>query len=201
MVRDPVHEDIAFIRAAIEQGRNYATGRSPDLVVWGIALAIGYLGAYAFVQGWSGIKPGWLWWTACIVVPWLYSLRRPLRRLVGDQSPAQPRPMVVALRMMWLGCGVTLTTLFVAASWTGEIRHGWLAPVVAGIFAAAMFATAFLASLPWLRWVAVGWWLGEFAIFALLNSPEALLLSAALMLVLLAGPGLVLMRRRTPDPT
>src|SRR5439155_9904080 len=110
VIEDRAHDDIAFIRAAIEQGRNYATGRSPDLVVWGIALAIGYLGAYGFVRGWSGIKPGWPWWTACIALPWLYSLRRPLRRLVGDE-PAQPRPIVVGLRMMWLGWGVPLTTL------------------------------------------------------------------------------------------
>jgi hypothetical protein len=200
MVQDPVHEDIAFIRAAIEQGRNYATGRSPDMVVWGIAAALGYLHTYAFVRGWSRLDPNWLW-AVCIGLPWLYSLRRPLRRLAGDWRPAGQSPMVVALRMTWLGCGVCLTILALAACWTGDIRQGWFNAVVAGVLGAAMFATSFLANLPWLRWIAVLWWAGELLLFTLRGQPEAPLVAAVLMLLLLAGPGLVLMRRRTPDPT
>jgi len=192
-----VREDLAFIRAAIEEGRSYATGRSPDMVVWGIAIAIGYLGTYGFVRGWSDFKPDWLW-TACIALPWLYSLRRPLRRLVGNEAAGQTRPMVLALRMMWFGCGVFLTSLWLATMWTGDIRQGWFPAVVAGIFGAAMFATAFLANLRWLRWVAVLWWAGELAVYALRQQPEALLLSAVLMLALLAGPGLFLLQRRRP---
>src|SRR5258707_324168 len=99
MIDDQVQEDIAFIRAAIEQGRGYATGRSPDLMVWGVAIAIGHLGTYAFVRGWSSVTPGWLW-TMCIAPPWLYSLRRPLRRLVGKSLSDRQAPMVIALRMV-----------------------------------------------------------------------------------------------------
>jgi hypothetical protein len=40
------------------------------------------------------------------------------------------------------------------------------------------------------------WWLGELAVFALRHRPEVLPLSAALMVMLLAGPGLLLSRRR-----
>jgi len=44
--------------------------------------------------------------------------------------------------------------------------------------------------------VAVLWWLGEIGVFALRHRPEVLPLSAALMLLLLAGPGLLLSLRR-----
>src|SRR5438093_1145410 len=98
MDNNAAREDLAFIRAAIEEGRSYATGRSPDMVVWGIAIA-----------------------------------------------------------------------------------------------------TAFLANLPWLRWVAVLWWAGELAVYALRRQPEALLLSAVLMLALLAGPGLFMLQRRRSE--
>ena len=101
--------------------------------------------------------------------------------------------------MMWLGCGVFLTSLWLATMWTGDIRQGWFPAVVAGIFGAAMFATAFLANLPWLRWVAVLWWAGELAVYALRRQPEALLLSAVLMLALLAGPGLFMLQRRRSE--
>jgi len=50
--------------------------------------------------------------------------------------------------------------------------------------------------LPWLRWVAIAWWAGDLALFALRHRVEALPLSATLMLLLLAGPGYVLMSRR-----
>jgi hypothetical protein len=59
-----------------------------------------------------------------------------------------------------------------------------------------VLASASLTRLPWLRWVAIAWWLGELALFALRHRAEALPLSAALMLLLLAGPGYVLMSRR-----
>ena len=53
---DSVREDIAFIRRAVEQGRGYAGARSLDMLIWGIAVAIGYLGTYAAVRGWWRIE-------------------------------------------------------------------------------------------------------------------------------------------------
>jgi len=194
MADDTVREDIAFIRQVIEEGRHYAAGRSQDMMVWGIAVAVGHLNTYAFIRGWSSLQPGWLW-LVCITLPWLYSLRRPLRRLVGDWRPAAVSPAVRALRMLWLGCGVFLTILAVASAWTGEIRQGWFDAVVAGVLGAAMFATSSLTNLAWLRWVAVLWWVGELISYALRHQPEGPLFSAVLMLLLLAGPGLVLVMR------
>jgi hypothetical protein len=104
--------------------------------------------------------------------------------------------MARALSMLWLGCGIFLTTLGIAAMWTGEARGGWFNAVVAGVMGIAFFASATLSNLPWLRWVGVAWWIGELAIFAVRHQPEALPLSAVLMLALLAGPGLVLLQRR-----
>jgi hypothetical protein len=69
-------------------------------------------------------------------------------------------------------------------------------PVSAGVMGIGFFASSFLCNLAWMRWVAVAWWAGELATYLLRHRPEALLLSAALMLLLLAVPGLVLMRRR-----
>jgi hypothetical protein len=192
MPGDHAREDIAFICQALEEGRNYATACGPDMVVWGVAVAVGYLGVYAFLRGWSPLRPGWVW-GFCIGLPWLYSLRRILRR---QANAASGGPMAVALRMLWLGSGITLTTLAVAALWSGDMPIGWFDAVVAGVLGAAMFASASLSNLPWLRWVASGWWVGEIAVYALRGRLAASPLSAALMLVLLAGPGLVLLLRR-----
>jgi hypothetical protein len=196
MIQDQAREDIAFIRRAIEEGGAYASADSPDMVVWGIAVALGYLGTYGFIRGWSPLPPGLLW-AVCNGLPWLYSLRRLFRRLIGGGVASAVRgPMARALSMLWLGCGIFLTTLGIVAMWTGAVREGWFSPVVAGVMGIAFFASASLSNLPWLRWIAIGWWIGVLAIFVLRHQPEALPLAAVLMLVLLAGPGLVLLQRR-----
>ena len=194
MIENQAREDIALIRRAIEEGAAYATASSPDMLVWGIAVAIGYLGTYGFVGGWSPLAPGVLW-AACLGVPWLFSLRRMTRGLTGREVRVRG-PMAEALAMLWFACGIVLTTLAIAAMVTGEARNGWCDAVVAGVMRIGFFASASLARLPWLRWVAIAWWVGELALFALRHRVEALLLSALLMLLLLAGPGYILMSRR-----
>ena len=193
MVEDQAREDIAFIRRTIEEGSTYATGRSPDMLVWGVAIAVGYLGTYGFVRGWSLITPRVVW-AVCLGLPWLFSLRRLARGLRGEVRAR--RPMAQALAMLWFGCGVFLSTLAIATLVTDEARDAWCNTVVAGVMGIGFFASAWLARLPWLRWIAIAWWLGELALFALRHHAEALLLSAALMLVLLAGPGYLLLQKR-----
>jgi hypothetical protein len=58
------------------------------------------------------------------------------------------------------------------------------------------FTSAAPANLAWMRWVAVGWWVGEIAIYALPHQDVVLPLMAVLWLLLLALPGLVLLRSR-----
>ena len=82
-----------------------------------------------------------------------------------------------------------------AAIATDEARNGWCDAVVAGVMGIGFFASASLTRLPWLHWVAIAWWLGEVALFSLRHRAEALPLAAALMLILLAGPGYVLVSR------
>ncbi len=196
LIDDRVRDDIALIREAIEEGRRYATASGRGLVVWGIALAAGFIATYAFVRGYqSALRPAALWPLA-IAVPWAYWLRRVWGRAQGDAPAPSCSPMVVALRMLWLGLGIFLTTLTLAVLWSGEGSADWLSAVAAGAIGTAVFATAWLASLLWLRWVAVAWWIGELALVALRHRPEALLLSAGLMLALLAGPGIALVLRR-----
>jgi hypothetical protein len=198
VTEDPVRDEIAFIRSAIEAGRGYAGARSPDMLVWGIAVAAGYLGTYATVRGWWRLDQSWLW-AVCIVLPWIYSLRCTLRRFVPGQAATEPqRPATArAMQMLWLGCGICLTSLAAGLMITGEINRGWFGAVTAGILGIAFFASSFLCNLAWMRWVAVVWWLGELGLLFLERRPEMLPVSALMMLGLLALPGFVLLRRRT----
>jgi hypothetical protein len=198
MIDEQARQDLALIREAIEDGRSYAAACGPDMAVWGIVLAAGFAAAYAAIRGWSPLTQPVLW-PLVITVMWAFPLRRYWRRAVGQARTSSRSPMIMALRMLWLGLGIFMTTLALAALWSGDLRSGWLAPVDAGAIGMAVFATAWLAGLPWLRWVGVAWWIGELAAFALRHRAEVLLVLAALMLLLLAGPGIALMlqhRRR-----
>ena len=104
--------------------------------------------------------------------------------------------MIRALSMVWFACDIFLTTLGTAVSFAGDMRQGWFSAVSAGTMGIGFFASSFLCNLAWMRWVAVAWWAGELATYALRYRPEGLLLAGALMLLLLALPGLVLMRSR-----
>jgi hypothetical protein len=191
MTEDAVRDEIAFIRRAIEEGRGYASGRSPDMVVWGGAVALAYLGTYARAAGWWGVNPEWLW-AACIVLPWVFSLRGVLR----NRARPRGRPMGRAMAMLWLGSGVSLTVLGVSVALSGTADQGWLAAVAAGTMGVGFFASAALCNLDWMRGVAIGWWVGEALLYAFRHRPEALALSAMLMLGLLVVPGAILLRGR-----
>lgn len=187
---DSIRDDIAFIRQAIEQGRGYAGRHSLDLLIWGVALAIGYVGTYATVSGWWRINPDWLW-AACIVLPWLYSLR-----LFRSQSRPPRPPMTQALQMLWVGCGIFLSTFSVAVVLAGDMQQGWFSAVGAGTLGIAFFVSSYLCNLPWLRAIAAGWWVAALLLYAFRHHIAVLPLSAVLMLLLLALPGLLLWRGR-----
>jgi len=195
MNEDAVRDDIAFIRRTMEQGRRVVGSWSADMLVWGIAVTLGYAGTYARVRGWWTLDPNWLW-TGLVVLAWLYSLRR-VRRLASRTDAAAARLMRSPIGMLWFACGVFLTITSFAVIFATAPNTWWInGAISAGVMGIAFFVSSFLCDLPWMRWVALAWWLGELAMFVLRQQPEGLLLGGALMLVLLAVPGFVLMRGR-----
>lgn len=192
MVDDGVQADIAFIRNALEEGRAFARTRSPDMAVWGLFVAAGYLGTYAFARRWWSIDPNWIW-LVCIVLPWAYSLRRFWLRLFGRDIAVPVRsPTARAFAMLWLGSGLSILTLAIAANWSGmQTAYHWYDAAVACVLATAFFAGSFLCNVGWLRFVAVAWWAGALLMFGA-HGEAVLLFGAAWMLAFLAAPGLVL---------
>jgi hypothetical protein len=198
MTDDQAREDIALIRTALDQGRAYATARSPAMMVWGLLIAAGYGGTWAFVTGRWAVRPDWLWGTL-LALGWIFALRGVPGRIASGASPPLPRPLVAALRAVWFGLGIFLTLTYAAGLTIGGLEGDWMEPVAAGVLGAGFFASAPLCNLGWMRLVAVAWWVGEVAMYWLHGTAGALILGAALYLALLAGPGLVLrLRPRAP---
>lgn len=192
MVDRGVEADIAFIRSTLEEGRAYARRRSPDMLVWGVFVAAGYLATYAYVRHWSPVSPSYVW-LAAVAIAWAYSLRRWWLWLLGVRPVVPARsPMAHAFAMLWLGCGISLMTLALAANWSGAPVNDWYDTAVASILAIGFFAGSFLCSVAWLRFVAIAWWTGSVVFYRLQDGPNVLLFAAAMMLAFLAAPGLIL---------
>ena len=104
--------------------------------------------------------------------------------------------MTQALQMLWVGCGIFLSTFSVAVVLAGDMQQGWFSAVGAGTMGIVFFVSSYLCNLPWLRAVAVGWWVGMLLLYAFRHRIEVLPLSAVLMLLLLAMPGFLLWRGR-----
>jgi hypothetical protein len=187
---EQARDDLALIRQALDDGHRYATRSGPGMMIWGIALAAGFVATYARVRQWSPLGPAVVWPVA-MAVPWAWWLTRMWSRNAGRAAPLRS-PTIEALRMLWLGLGIFLTSLTLIVLWSGAHPSDWLAAVAAGAMGAAVFATAWLAAIPWLRWIAVAWWIGEVALFFLRDCSEMLLVAAALMLLLFVAPGAAL---------
>ena len=191
MVDRGVEADIAFIRSTLEEGRAYARRRSPDMFVWGLFVAAGYLGTYAYVRHWSSVDPNWVWLVA-IAIPWAYSLRRWWFWLLGSRLAR----LSAARRRALSPCSGSapasrLLTLAVAANWGGVAAYHWYDAAVAEHSCHRVLRGSFLCNVAWLRFVAVAWWIGALLLYGL-RGDGVLLLGAAMMLLFLAGPGLIL---------
>jgi hypothetical protein len=196
MDEDNVREEIAFIRNALEEGRNYARLRSPDFTVWGIAIALGYLGTYARVMHVWTVDPRLVWYVP-VAAAWAFSLRNAIPGLFRRENRAPSSLMVRTLRAVWLAYGITVMTLAVLAF--GAAAHpSWFDAVTAAMLGLCFFISAAVSDIGWLRGLAFGWWGAAVVLFVLRDRAEVLLAGGGFMIALLFLPGLVLWLRRPP---
>jgi hypothetical protein len=196
---DDARRDLATIKQAIEDGRLFAESGGGYMLIWGGAIGLAEFATYAAVRGWLPwllMHLGAMWpicislaWVATVLLIWRQCRVRRIHSLAGR-----------ALGMTWLGCGVTLSILYLSTVMTGGFEPGWFLAVVAGTMGIGFFASSYLCAYRWMRAVAVAWWLSEAAFFSLRADAEILVLSGAMMLLMLALPGAVLLRKPTPSP-
>ncbi|MDR3499540.1 MAG: hypothetical protein P4L72_09970 [Parvibaculum sp.] len=188
------HEDIAFIRSNLEDGRAYARLRSPDFAVWGLAAAFGYLGTYAHALHLWSADPRLIWYVP-VAAAWAFSLRNTIAAAFGRAREQLPSPAVQTLRAVWRGFGITAMLLALVA-FAADPQANWFAAVTAGMLGLCFHVSAAASGIGWLRNLAYGWWGATIVLFLLRDSVDVLPVGAASMILLLFLPGLVLWLRR-----
>lgn len=200
--------EVAYVRALAEEGRNAPLVGGVTYVVWGLAVGLAALVAFADGVGVITLSGPLTWapWFAAFAAGWGFSLwlgrradRKPGSRTVGNRTAMSA----------WFAVGLFITgffaTLFLvhdrfaAAGVPPYFLFSLMFPVAFGLYGVAFFASATAARLDWLRWFAVAAWLFSFASLFLLDSAWQMLVAAIGIFICAVIPGLVLMRREPSD--
>lgn len=194
-----LHDDLTFMRALAEAGRTAPLTSGPYFLSAGLVFGLASFVAWAVATGHTLLPPQaqiWVWVGAMVAyLPMIWFLNR--------AQPGRPGSVVMvnrAIGMMWSGLGTGVCIMFLAGmilAWRCGTPLVWaLFPsVILSVYGAGWSATAFIAGQAWLRGVAAGAFAGALAVAAMIDSSVVLLLYGLLILLLVALPGWVLLRR------
>lgn len=200
MSRDDLLDDLAYARALAEEGRNAPLIGGAYLVLFGVLLCASYALHWAIFTGRiEALAPGhvgfvWIGFAVAAAIGML-ALNSRVRSKPGGSTTANR----VDARV-WRGVGITISVVAVGIL-TQAILSGDFANANAimaagfGLYGLALYVTAGISGQRWLGWIAALAWAASAALWFSMAESWAYLIASAACLVVLAGPGLVLMRR------
>jgi hypothetical protein len=197
-----LRDDVAFMRALAEDGRNAPLMGGSILVTAGSVFAPASLAHWAVASGRLDFGPATLSviWLAAVVVflAVLFANKGRLARRAGGASGANR-----ATGAVWTGVGFASFALWgaflLASIRTGEwVIMDMFAVIILALYGAAWSVAAALTGRSWLKAVAGAAMLLAVGLAGLVGRPEQYLLYAAALVLITFLPGLVLLRQARP---
>lgn len=200
---DDIREDLAYVKALAEEGRDTPLVGGVIYVIWGGLIGLTALVVYARVKGWIDLGPigGAAPWLAAFVIGWGASF------FFGRRAGAKPGASTLGNRTasaVWFGVGLFMTSFWLTLmvvhdNFTGigvpsYFLFGLMFPLGFGVYGIAFFATAAAGRIPWLKWFAFVSWGCSIAALFLMVSEYQLLIGAFGSFVCVVLPGLIFMR-------
>lgn len=188
--RQRAEDDLAYIRAMMEEGRKSAGVDGGFMQLWGPLLALGFLIQFLSV---AGLLPALLGaiWIPVFVIGWAGSFWLGRRRACASQG----RSGRFAYGAAWMGTGLAVLVHFIPALLAGTFDPLAVTLLSTALFAVSFFVMAQVTGLRWVYGVAAGW-AGLLAWFTVRDAvvPGDLLVLAAACILLIYLPGLALSR-------
>jgi len=200
MTRDEVLQDLAYARALAEEGRHAPLLGGAYLMFWGLLNALAFIGHWAALTGRLPYLDGGIFaaiWGVYGVIA--------LAGMVALSQRTRRKPGLAAIgaraeRAVWNGAALALFAIVLGSIGRMLMTNDPTAPnVIFGaafaIYGAALFAVATMSEQTWMRafaWLSAGVAL-TLCLFA--NSDWAYLYAAIGSLLVLAWPGLILLKR------
>ncbi len=187
MHHSTAHEDLAYVRAIAEEGRNVPLVGGYSFVVWGSIIGTAAFIQYLMVIGVLPMVRNSLWiWGSAMILGWGVGA---IVSVKIDRTPGASSIGNRVVNAAWSGCGIFITLYFLSLLVAFFLLPkdgpsvGWLFvtmfPVVFGLYGLAFYVTAVAANQNWFRWVSIGSWAIS-AILLLTMKMELMMLIAAL---------------------
>lgn len=199
MTREEMLQDIAYARTLAEEGRNAPLLGGAYLLFWGVLNSLAFSAHWSVVEDRFGIGNagyGIVWMSYGIIA----AIGMTLLRMRTREKPGLTTIGARAERAVWSGAGLALLAI-VAGSIARMIFSGdSTAPnaifgAAFAIYGAALFAVSMMTDQAWLRafaWLSISV-AGTLCLFA--NESWAYLVAAIGSLLVLAWPGVILLKR------
>lgn len=188
---EQARRDLEIVRRLMEDARGVEWRHGPHFVLWGALSAVALLLTWGSALGAIGLAPVWIW-AIVLTLGWLGSFRLSMR--AGGAS----RRVTAGSRLLggiWVGAGVTLTTIGMLGVAAGAVPVILLPGLLSLVFGAAYWATAAVTARRGERGYAIGWWVGGAAMLLWPNGLWTLPTLAGMVVGLEVVPGLILVRR------
>lgn len=205
---DDLVDDLAYVKALAEEGRDTPLVSGLIYVIWGIVIGGTTLMVYGQEVGISVLSfaDGPWPWAFAMVLGWGLSM------YFGRRTHTKPGASTLGNRTaasVWLSVGIFTTGFWTTLMLVHDnftslgIPPGFLFslmfPMAFGLFGVAFFATATAARVGWMRWIAAISWVCAMASLALMGSVNQLLLGGVGTLLCSTLPGLILMRNEPSE--
>jgi len=200
MTREEVLQDLAYARTIAEEGRHAPLLGGAYLLFWGVLNALAFIAHWAALAGHLSALGNAAF--ACVWIAYgaLAGIGMSVLRSRTRDKPGLTTIGARAERAVWSGAGIALMAIVIGSIARMIITQDTTAPnaifgAAFAIYGAALFATAMLSEQGWLKrfaWLSAGVAL-TLCLFA--NEPWAYLYAALGSLLVLAWPGIILLKR------
>jgi len=168
-------QDLAFIKQVIEDSRKNASGFGDHMMVWGIITSIGMIVSYILIQMQMSGNIEWIHWALLIAGGWTFEL------IYGWKVERKKPVLSYADKVssgLWSSFGISMTMLGFIGIYTGGISIQFLSPIFCCVLAIGFFTSGFLYDTKWMRYIAMGYWVGALIMFFIPGTYHLLYMAA-----------------------
>ena len=200
---DDIRDDLAYVKALAEEGRDTPLVGGVMYVIWGGLISASALFVYVQALGLLdlGVVGYWSPWIVAFAAGWILSMT------FGPRTGAKPGASTLGNRTasaVWFAVGVFMTgfwfTLMAVHDNYTDVGvppyflFSLMFPVAFGLYGIAFYATAAAGRAPWLKWIAFVAWGCSALSLSLMTSGHQMLVGGLGSFVCVVLPGIAMMR-------
>tara|TARA_R110002124_G_scaffold58552_1_gene163049 strand:+ start:3696 stop:4331 length:636 start_codon:yes stop_codon:yes gene_type:complete len=197
------HDDIAYMRAMAQEGRQAPLLNGPIMVAAGLIFGAANLVQWTIVSGLWVVEPMvmlWVWLTAgaAFSVALFFLVRR------ANRKPGAGSTGNKAVGAAWCALGFGIFVMWLSLMAVGFTSGNWemmwaMPSIVATTYGTAWMVSSAFSTQRWMTVVGLVAYAGAIACGALIGNPAIYLVFAVLMVLTGLVPGLVMMRQEPAE--